>query len=236
MIHKHQGQGYPLVFFHGWGFDHRVWLPIVHQLEEKYSLYLIDLPGFGSAPMMDWGQFKRTLLAGLPLQFAVAGWSMGGLYATRLALEEQNRVSHLLNIASSPYFIKSDNWPGIELQVLNTFMTRLQNNPQQTRDDFIKLQARGHTVQSDNASYSTESLQQGLNVLLEWDLRDALMHYEKPTSYLFGRLDAITPYATMKAMQQIFPSFDYFIFAKAAHMPFLSHQHEFLTYLEQFLP
>ena len=62
------GQGKPIVFFHGWGFDHQIWLPLVPLLNNKYQLILVDLPGFGQTPMMhaaangnDELVFRRTL-------------------------------------------------------------------------------------------------------------------------------------------------------------------------------
>ncbi|HGK6671911.1 TPA: alpha/beta fold hydrolase, partial [Legionella pneumophila] len=54
-----QGKGRPLVFFHGWGFDHRVWLPLARLLSTRYCLYLVDLPGFGQSPVMSWEVFKK---------------------------------------------------------------------------------------------------------------------------------------------------------------------------------
>ena len=54
------------VFLHGWGFDHRVWLPLVEHLYtlgvwQDYAFYLVDLPGFGQSDDMDWDHFKHAL-------------------------------------------------------------------------------------------------------------------------------------------------------------------------------
>lgn len=56
------GQGMPLVLFHGWGFDSQIWQPIIPYLKPKYQIILVDLPGFGLTPMMDWESFKRICL------------------------------------------------------------------------------------------------------------------------------------------------------------------------------
>ena len=100
------GRGKALVLLHGWGFDSQIWHSIQPELSNRYQLYLVDLPGFGLSPSVDWENFKSILLKQLPAHFAIAGWSMGGLFATRLAIEAPCRVSHLLNIASSPCFIR----------------------------------------------------------------------------------------------------------------------------------
>ncbi len=96
------GNGKALVFFHGWGFDSQIWQPLIPFLKDYYRLIFVDLPGFGHTPKMDWEFFKKSLLIQLPNQFALAGWSMGGLFSMRLAIEEPDRVVNLLNICSSP--------------------------------------------------------------------------------------------------------------------------------------
>lgn len=161
---------------------------------------------------------------------------MGGLYAMRLAIEEPERVSHLMVTASSPRFIRSAHWPGVEKQVFEGFLSNLSRDPEQTMRDFVTLQARHQSLMTlIPDKVSIEALQQGLEILKEWDLRDALLDYKKPACFVFGRLDAITPRLTMDAMVEKYPDFHYRLFQKAAHMPFLSHQDDYLQLLYEFL-
>ncbi|ARH00147.1 alpha/beta fold hydrolase [Legionella micdadei] len=232
-----KGQGRPLVLFHGWGFDHNIWLQLAHQIDREYQLFLVDLPGFGLSSQMSWEIFKQNLLKYLPQQFSVVGWSMGGLFATRLAIEEPNRVIRLVNIASSPRFIKEQDWPGVEQAVFEQFFMNLATSPRQTITEFIGLQLKDQTYRCTNTPMpDATSLKKGLEILKNWDLREQLHSYTKPAYFLFGRLDAITPRSTMAVMQKIYPQFRYFMFAKAAHMPFLSHENEFIALLKDILP
>ena len=152
---KKIGQGRPLVCFHGWGFEHRIWLPLAHKLANIYQLYLIDLPGFGLSSFMPWEKFKQELLSQLPAQFILLGWSLGGLFATRLALEEYDCVDHLINIASSPCFIKKENWPGLEKNVFDSFCRNLTQTPQETLAKFIALQLQHSAYQYENRILAT---------------------------------------------------------------------------------
>ena len=235
-----QGHGYPLVLFHGWGFDSQIWSDVIPQLQPHYTLYCVDLPGFGRTDLMEWGDFKRILLSQLPTQFAVLGWSLGGLYAMRLAIEEGERVSHLISVASSPHLLKKEDWPGIEPSVFDEFAIRLQKDSQQTIQDFIVLQARNYfssidTVSNGNNSGNSPGLQLGLEVLMTWDFRELLVSYLKPGCFIFGRLDAIVPHQIVPIMQRNYPQFEYHLLKKSAHMPFLSHQDEFIQILRAFL-
>lgn len=232
-----QGNGKPLVLFHGWGFNHQIWRPLLPILTQQYQLFLVDLPGFGLTPSMDWEAFKISLLKKLPFNFAAAGWSMGGLFATRLAIEEPQQVSHLINIASTPRFIRDLYWPGVDIEVFKTFYQDLSSDPERILKQFITLQLQGESIPPNliEQAPTVQGLQAGLDLLLCWDLRQDLTQLEIPTFYMFGRLDAITPRMTMTVMQKIYPQFNYHLFPKAAHAPFLSHQDQFIKTLEEFL-
>ncbi|KTD21458.1 alpha/beta fold hydrolase [Legionella israelensis] len=231
-----QGRGRTLVFFHGWGFDSRIWHTLLPELTADFEVYCVDLPGFGGTPLMNWLTFKEELLDILPQTFVLLGWSLGGLYATRLSIEAPQRISVLINVAATPRFIKDKQWPGIEKNILDNFYQALCSNPSHTLQEFIKLQNRGLSL----FDYSLDvpdknSLKKGLNVLSEWDLREKLMHFTKPVCFMFGRLDAIVPVKTMCTMKKNYPYFHYIVFKKSAHMPFISHQNEFLESLRTFI-
>ncbi|GGI81396.1 alpha/beta fold hydrolase [Legionella impletisoli] len=233
------GEGYPLVLFHGWGFDSGVWQSITPALiDAGYQLYLVDLPGFGNTSLCDWGYFKTELLSALPPRFALIGWSMGGLFATRLAAEASERITHLLNVSSSPKFVKENGWPGIEMELFHNFYRSLRQNPLKTLEEFVSLQSHGENKKSIRALISNpipEGLSMGLDCLLRWDLRLALNHLAIPVCYLFGRLDAITPHATKLAMEKTHPHLVYRTFKQSAHMPFMSQQNEFIALLKEFI-
>lgn len=233
---NHYGAGFPLVFFHGWGFDNQIWMPLVPQLMMHYELILVDLPGFGQTPMMSWDEFKGQLLSQLPEQFAVIGWSMGGLYSTRIALEAPERVTCLLNITSSPKFLLEGDWPGISKEVFTTFYQSLLRDTRATLNEFIELNTSKNKFPSIHSLLpSSEGLESGLETLATWDFREQLKSFNKPVYYFFGRLDPIVPVKTMHTMQEQYPEFYYKLFHRAAHMPFLSHMDLFIDEIREFI-
>jgi pimeloyl-[acyl-carrier protein] methyl ester esterase len=238
MLNIHSsGHGPGLVLFHGWGFDQTIWHPITCLLKQYFTVYLVDLPGFGYSELVDWVTFKACLLASLPAQFALIGWSMGGLWATRLAIEAPSRITHLVNVASSPCFIKHYQWPGIMPAVLDTFLNQLLANPNKTIEQFINSQVRGCFDKPTIKCPSISGLHAGLEILKYWDLRLQLTQLTMPVCYVFGRLDMLVPYKVLAVMQKNYPysNFNYVLFKDAAHLPFLSDKQAFITTIKRFL-
>jgi len=230
------GQGTPVVFFHGWGFDQQIWMPLIADLSMSYRIFLVDLPGFGFTPIMDWDAFKAQLLGELPQHFAVVGWSLGGLYAQRLAFEEAKRVSALMSIASSPRFIEDPTWPAVSKKVFTQFYDNLSQDIEGTLKDFLSLQLNKNQISLHLGKIPSQAgLEAGLKVLDEWDLRDQLKNFTNPACFLFGRLDPITPARLMNTMKMVYPHFNYVLFKRSAHMPFLSHKDLFIDELRRFI-
>lgn len=235
-VHIHRlGTGKPVVFFHGWGFDSQIWQPLMPALlaSKRYQLFMVDLPGFGQTELMAWDHFCSQLLPQLPSTFALIGWSLGGLCASRLTLMAPLRVTHLINIASSPYFMRTQDWPGVDACVLAQFHAQLLKDTPGTLHQFLLTQLG--TLPTVMKSSTPTGLQQGLSWLKQWDLRSEIAQLPSNTAYIFGRLDTITPYQLLPTMQQLYPQFHYHLFRKAAHLPFLSDQTGFLSLLDELL-
>lgn len=223
-----RGKGRALVFFHGWGFDHQVWFPLMDDLARDHTCYLVDLPGFGASPAMDWSSFKLALLSNLPNSFGLIGWSMGGLFATRLALEWPNALDVLINITSSPRFLSEKGWPGVDPVAFRAFGVQLRRNPQEM---IAKFSGVSDTVAK--AVPSLERLKAGLSILAEWDLRDRLSELRLPTAYFWGCSDPIVPIVLRKTLQQQYPHFSYPLFEQSGHAPFITEKEKFLLTLRQ---
>lgn len=84
----------PVVLLHGWGFDHRIWKPLVKVLEKDREVLAIDLPGYGCHQADGPLSFKgclETLASRLPEGALLCGWSMGGVLATHVSAKIKSR-------------------------------------------------------------------------------------------------------------------------------------------------
>ena len=74
----------------------------------------------------------------------------------------------------------------------------------------------------------------GLEILKTADLRQALTSLEKPFLRLYGRLDGLVPRKIVPELDALWPQSESYLFAKAAHAPFISHPDEFCQVIREF--
>ena len=96
------GQGQPLVLIHGWGMHSGVWQALVKRFSKQYMLYLVDLPGHGhSRPIEPYHlhALADEVAEVIPGVSDVLGWSLGGLVAQRIALNQPDRIRRLIPVS-----------------------------------------------------------------------------------------------------------------------------------------
>lgn len=86
------GHGSPLVFIHGWTNNWEGWIPLSEKLKKDFTLYLLDMPGFGhSADLPHYSiQKAAEYLAGfiktLPDKPSLVSVSMGSFVSAEIAM------------------------------------------------------------------------------------------------------------------------------------------------------
>lgn len=251
IVDKTLGQGPDLVLLHGWGLHSGIWELITEQLSQQYRLHLIDLPGFGRSPLpggdYDLELLTEQVLKVAPEQAHFLGWSLGGLVATNIAINHPYRVTSLITVSSSPRFVQTEDWPhAMKANIMDSFCRYLEEDYQGTIIRFLAIQAIGSETQKEDIKRlrdtvfvhgvpASKALREGLALLNDVDLRNALNNIEAPFLRLYGRLDSLVPAKAADAIQALAPNSRQFTFPKASHAPFLSHTQQFLTQVESFL-
>ncbi len=242
-----RGQGPNLVLLHGWGLNSGVWEPISHLLETHFRVTFIDLPGFGrNANVLpehyDLASVTSMVKACLPDKCSLLGWSMGGLIAQQIAIDNQHKIDKLILLATSPKFTLTTDWFGIKSEVLSVFEQQLERDYSKTLDRFMAIQALGSdtarddikTIKSHIKQYPIPddmALRAGLKLLASTDLRSKLDKITTETHRLYGRLDSLVPVKAIAKIAKVQPKSRYHIFAHASHAPFISHPAEFIDCL-----
>lgn len=244
------GQGQPLVMIHGWGMHSGVWHPLVKRLSEHYILYLIDLPGMGhSRPVEPYHlhSLADEVAQVIPGVCDVLGWSLGGLVAQRIAMNQPDRIRRLILVSSTPKFVTSPDWQaGVDPTNFNTFANNVNHDYKHAMMQFLTLQcmkakdARG-TIKQLRQTFETKptptqsTLNRALHILLDSDLREEVSNIRKPTLLIHGDRDTLTPVQAAHWMMQQLPMGYLRVISGAAHAPFLSHSDQFIETLNQFL-
>ena len=244
------GQGQPLVMLHGWGMHSGVWQPLIKKLSAQYMLYLVDLPGMGNSRPIE--PYHLHALADevaqvIPGVSDVLGWSLGGLVAQRIALNQPDRIRRLILVGSTPCFVNKNDWDlGVDPVNFESFAEAVNSDYKATILQFLTLQcmkaddARS-TLKQLRASFDTRptptqtTLQRALHVLLESDLRADINSIRKPALLIHGDRDTLAPVQAAHWMMQQLPHGFLRVISGSAHAPFLSHPDQFIAALNQFL-
>ena len=103
------GRGSPLVLIHGLADDHRLWRKALPDLALHHRVILYDVRGHGQSTLGDADGSLRQLADDLHLLLkeiglrsaSVAGFSLGGTIAMRLAIDHPDQVDVLFPVATS---------------------------------------------------------------------------------------------------------------------------------------
>jgi pimeloyl-[acyl-carrier protein] methyl ester esterase len=244
------GQGQHIVLIHGWAMHSGIWREFAKELSKFYRVTCIDLPGHGQSEKMDaftLESISDVLIKSISDEASCwLGWSLGATVALNIAHRYPERCKALIVLAGNPHFIRTDRWPGINVQVLNAFADSLFADSQATLLRFLSLQINGlpdykdiakklKAIVSEYSAPDHQTLEQGLCILKETDLRPALAKLAMPVSAVMGNRDTLVPAETGHKIQQLLPALQLNVIDKAGHVPFLSHQAEVLSIICRFM-
>ena len=250
MYIKKIGKGKDLVLIHGWGMHSSIWEPIINKFSNEYTLHLVDIPGMGKSHVIDPYDLDHVVEAiskALPTSFDILGWSLGSLIALKMSLMYPKKIHRMVLVGGTPCFINQKDWfYGVDVRDFNDFANKLFKNYKSTMINFYTLQLM-HSKNSkllikelkriDEAENPPEvkSLQLGLDILLNNDLRDDINKIQHQTLLITGDMDRITPMSASMWLENQLKAGQLKVIEGASHIPFLSHPDEFLNHLDQFL-
>jgi pimeloyl-[acyl-carrier protein] methyl ester esterase len=244
------------VLVHGWGMNHTVWQPLLDKLPDWIDVELMDLPGHGQRfnesftdlqnLIDDVAEFCQAVKKNnQPL--VLVGWSLGGLPCVQVAIEKPQSVDALMLVSSNPCFVTQSDWSyGVDAQVFEQFAESLKADFSGTIRRFLSLQVKGSESGRiilrnlrekilQQAQPNETSLDAGLDVLKQADLRNQLAGISQPVCWALGEQDGLVSAKLANALKQIMGQAEVQVYSKAGHAPFLSHTDEFVLQLVEFI-
>lgn len=251
--YRQEGEGYPLLFIHGWGVDSRVWNQQVKHFSQAYRVITIDLPGHGKSSwkkttLAEMGQDIKFILERQSVTSTIAvNSSLGGLVALKLYALYPELLRSMVFVGSMPKFSKSWDYPhGLDVQRIRKLNGQVETSYPSIIDIFFRSlftmderQTRRYRwIQKFRAVEKAPlkpALAEYLDILEKEDLRTVLKRVDRPLQFINGTEDPICDKSTVEYLRKVCPHSRFDSFDRCGHFPFLSNPYEFNQMLETFL-
>ncbi len=231
-----------IVYLPGWCLGRGPWQASVTALGGR----IIDLPGYGLAPLLDDFNVAADALAEqLPVGAILCGWSLGAMLALAIAARHPTKVARLALVAGTASFVQRPDWPhGMPPEVLAEFTAAVAEDIEAMLPRFVGGFNRGDAhnkavtrqlLDMADPRPPGRTLATGLSWLRDVDLRQAAPRVTAPTLLCHGANDPLMPIAAAQALAGLIPGARLESFADCAHAPFASNPQDFHARLKSFL-
>ncbi|MEX2446081.1 MAG: alpha/beta hydrolase [Dehalococcoidia bacterium] len=208
IFYEREGRGQPLIFIAGLGADHHFWGPLVEQLSGRYDCIVFDNRGNGQSSKPRRGYAPSDIAAdtlGLMDSLGIErahlfGWSLGGMVAQHIALEQPERIrgmvlagsmakadARMMHILRSRKLMQRRMEPEEYFTVLASFM---YGTKKLAEPGFVKgYVRRAANNPHPQALHAFDQLVDGIGA---FDSRRQLRRIKTPTLVMVGEEDILT--------------------------------------------
>lgn len=229
--------GVPVVFAHGWGRDHKDFIPTAELLGNTAPIILLDLPGFGQSarPKGDWTtqDYAVAVRDFLSTEFGVTkfiwvGHSFGGRIGLRLAAMPDSPLEHLHIVGGAGIKRPQPLMKRIKGK-WRSWQFKRQKALAKTDADLIALETQFGSP--DYVNSRTLGLRDIFIRTVEEDQTPHLAQISCPTTLLYGGKDTETPPALGRALERSIANATYVECPEFDHISILSRGRHQLTTL-----
>ncbi|HEK9102441.1 alpha/beta fold hydrolase [Bacillus pfraonensis] len=194
-----------LIFIPGWGMEKRVWDSLLPYFQE-YSVRYVEWRGVKE--LTDFAGLVEEAAQGQDV--ILIGWSLGALAALQVCNRVQTRGMILLG-GTAKFTVDEEYENGWKLPFVERMKRSLLKRKEDTLKRFYKSMFTKQEIK-DREQFegivahfqgdSIESLQLGLDYLIEMDMRSQLKQVKTPMLLLHGEQDAICPLSAARYIQE----------------------------------
>lgn len=223
-----EGNGEPLILIHGLGGSSGWWVRNIGFLGQYFTVYTVDLPGFGAmrrcpAPFSVNGAvaWLRTLLDALELEtVSLIGHSMGGLIAAIFAAERPARLNRVVLAA-----------PAITLPStrIATYFLPLARETLRVERSFWPI------LIWDGARAGFSTSLRAARDLLRYKMEHEFSRITTPCLLIWGELDPLVPVKLGRDLREKIRGSQLCVLKGAGHVLMYDHAEEFNSAVLAFL-
>lgn len=243
-----KGDGPPLTFIHGLGWDHKLWRPALDRYADRYRAIAGDSRGHGQSDKPvgpytmaqfadDWIGALQTVAGG---PGCVLGLSQGGMVAQDLAIRAPHLVTSLVLVSTTcredPETVanmserlanmrQAGARAGAEVAAKSIFSEAFRTANPDYMDAFV----------SARAAQPQEPLISAMAALKDFDYREGLKTLDIPTLVIAGTEDALTPPAAVREVASHIPGAELVEIEGAGHIIPAEQPETFYQIIDSFL-
>ena len=239
----------------GWAVNSSVWYTVSQRLSQSFELHFHNFPGYGerqsartsSDNNLQWDleSLVTDAITNSPSDAIWMGWSLGSIVAMEAARNDPAHVSALILVCPTPKFMTGDDWQhGQTEPAMSNLSQRFEDDYKTALKRFLLLQAGTDANARANAkstlakiqhhpSPSWPTLESGLNLLRQTDLRNTATEISTPTQIIVGRDDRVIPPQAGRALHAKI-SGSTLIELPTGHSPFIERPEEFSNAVNTF--
>lgn len=232
------GNGKDLIMLHGWKQDVSSFHNVAEELKKHFTLWLIDLPGFGRSEnpkkpftVSDYAEIiKEFIKLNKIIKPHLLGHSVGGNISIKLAAENGELINKLVLESSSGIRPNREIWKLIIYPLAKAFHYLIPNIFR------IKDKIRHMVYWRLEADYiNAGNLKSTLNNILNEDLFSLLPKIKNQTLLIWGENDRQVKLIYGRKMYRKIPNSRLEVFEKTAHFPHIENLKLFLYFVIDFL-
>ncbi|VAX20628.1 hypothetical protein MNBD_NITROSPINAE02-1510 [hydrothermal vent metagenome] len=240
------GDGPAIVMLSGWGQTRRAFDRLIEKLEDRFRLITFDMPGYGTArddpgpyTLDRYCEVISDVIGQARLsRFHLLGWSMGGEIAAKYIKDKRGPLPESLILLSSParfvsvdkdilmgahparakkmeMMIRRDHKAGLRDFICRFFESGEEISPEEKVEIEKLLIPPGFPPRK-------EALLTNLTELIELDLTETPIEYDRPVLLISGGLDRITPIKGQRLWKRVFANVEEACIETAGHAPHLT--------------
>jgi pimeloyl-ACP methyl ester carboxylesterase len=215
-----EGEREPVILVHGLSASSRWWVRNVHSLAERYTVYLIELPGFGTMwrsrsrlVLQESGDWLAQWMEAVGIRQAhLIGHSMGGSICLSLAAQRPELVRSLVLVSPTGL-------PG-KRSIPGYLLSLVLGLPYLTFSFFLILAYDALRAGPVSLLHTT------LDIIAQ-DIRAHLNLVTAPTLLVWGEYDTLVPPAFGEVLRKEIVHSRLLVLKRAAHVSMYDQPHEF---------